>query len=390
MRKENEKMSLNTGKTKKELEELKRKNIDMFGQGDISEQYTEMIMGFKPEDLEVSKTASEKMEEKLQKMPEDRVFDIVLDKLSPSPMNSFAPPSDEKKAEMISSLSTVGQITPIIIRPKSCVENYEIDTDFEILVGHTRVSCLKELKKRTAKAVVVNCNDIDASLLIAQSNIQREKISDIERARALKNTYQMFVNDKKTNLKKRWNFNDSSKSQSETSREIEGRTDEWVAQMYGMSRATLYRKMALADCTDRVVKCYEQKKITQDQIQHISKLDEEVQEQMLDVMKEKGIKKLTDNMARQLHEAYDAEKENPTFQNTFPLNTTRKALVDDEDDSEANRKDKPRKYEIPNSYFPKGLLKKDRVKYILKALEYAAKHDLLSEMKNEETVDVDG
>lgn len=190
-------MSLNTGKTKKELEELKRKNIDMFGQGDISEQYTEMIMGFKPEDLEVSKTASEKMEEKLQKMPEDRVFDIVLDKLSPSPMNSFDPPSDEKKAEMISSLSNVGQITPIIIRPKSCVENYEIDTDFEILVGHTRVSCLKELKKRTAKAVVVNCNDIDASLLIAQSNIQREKISDIERARALKNTYQMFVNDKK-------------------------------------------------------------------------------------------------------------------------------------------------------------------------------------------------
>lgn len=147
--------------------------------------------------------------------------------------------------------------------------------------------------------------------------------------------------------------------------------------------------MALAKCIDSVVKAYEQKKITQDQIQHISQVSNDAQEQLLYVMKEKGIKKLTDNMARQLHEAYDKEMEDPVLQNTFPLNIVREALIDKEDNSDANKKDKPKKYEIPNSYFPKGLLKKDRVKYILKALEFAAKHDILSEMNKEERVEVE-
>ena len=382
-------MSLNTGRTKKEIQQLVKEQREMFGQGDFSKQYQEMILGIKPEDLEVSKEASQKMEEKIQKMPEDRVFDILLENLSPSPMNSFAPPSDEKRTEMISSLSNVGQITPIIIRPKSCIENYEINTEFEILVGHTRVSCLKELERKTVKAVIVNCNDIDASLLIAQSNIQREKISDIERARSLKNTYDMFVKDKNANLNNVGISTNSSKSQIGTSREIDGRTDEWVAKMYGMSKNTLHRKMALADCIDSVVKAYEQKKITQEQIQHISQISKEAQEQMLFVMREKGIKKLTDNMARQIHEAYDKEIKDAESQNTFPLNIIREALVDEESNQEANRKDKPGKYEIPNSCFPTGLLKKDRLKYILKALEFAAKHNVLSEMNKETTVDVE-
>ena len=62
------------------------------------------------------------------------------------------------------------------------------------------MECLKEIGSSKVSAIIVSCDDIEATLLINQSNIQREKVSDIELARAYKATYDALVQDKNRNL----------------------------------------------------------------------------------------------------------------------------------------------------------------------------------------------
>lgn len=302
---------------------------------------------------------------------------IPISSLSESPKNFFSKVSGDKREEMIASLKSYGQINPIIIRPRRCVEEYkdEIEGDYEILVGHTRVELLKEIGKEKVKAIIIECSDVDATLIINQSNIQRENVSDIEIARGYKATYEAVKKDKDSNLMvgdaKNENVEISTISptpQIGTSGEVKDRTDEIVAEKYGISKNTLRRKMALADCIDEVVSLYEKKKLTQEDIGYISRLDEYTQKYIVDSMSEiKDEQKVKGKIISKaaLKEVYEESR-------NYDLNKDNvKEIIEAHIENIEPKKIEGSKYIIPDKLFPDYVSKKERIEYLQKLLSYA-------------------
>lgn len=391
-------MALKMGKNAEEIAELREKQYKMLSEDKkVTSMYTDLMMNITQEDLEVVSKDSDKIDKIVEKGKE-KVVELNIEDLQESPKNCYSKVDGEKREEMIASLKSYGQITPIFVRPKESVEEYQdkITKPFEILIGHTRVDCLKEIGSKTVKAIIVSCDDIEATLLIAQSNIQREKVTAIELARAYRNTYEALKQDKNSNLKvgelKNKNVGISTnfpKSQVGTS----GRTDEIVAQKYGISKNTLWRKMSLAYCTDMVVSFFNAKKIPQEAIEKLYKLDHDTQNQICHFMKDYGVNKIGKKDAIHIKEVYEEyiSREDKPMRN-FPPNKV-KELIEEIANKKTKPKDKKDKVEnsldkktraektegivkkenmylIEDEYFPEEIPHDKREEYIRDILEY--------------------
>lgn len=386
-------MALKVGKTLEDVKEIAAKRAKLLEQGDITDRYSELLINVTPDDLGSVRKDNTKAFDSILDKAKDKVVELDIKSLSESPKNHFSKISGEKREEMIGSLKSYGQINPIIVRPKECIEHYQdlIKNDFEILVGHTRVDCLKEIGSETVNAIIVSCDDIEATLLINQSNIQREKVSDIELARAYKATYEALVQDKNSNLSPGNSKNENveistslSSAQSEHSKENKKRTVDIVAEKYGISRATLQRKMALADCSDSIVKLYNRSKITQEEIQYLSKLPEVVQDQVCKILKSKN-QEMTKDIAKNLLDTYVEVQKDPPLRASFSWNILRRVIEDGQEEklevkkrakSKAVKKEKEKEYKIRDEFFPKGLKIEDRQKYIEEALKYVLSENI--------------
>lgn len=379
-------MALKTGKNLEEIKKLAAERKKLLEQGDITGKYSELMIDVTPDDLGSVNKNNDKAFDNILNKAKDKVVELDIKELSESPKNHFSKISGEKREEMIGSLKSYGQINPIIVRPKECVQHYKelIENDFEILVGHTRVECLKEIGSSKVNAIIVSCDDIEATLLINQSNIQREKVSDIELARAYKATYDALVQDKNSNLKvgdcknKNVEISTSSpKCQSDTS----GRTDEEVAKKYGISARTLTRKMALANCSSGIVRLYNRSKVTQEEVQYISKLPEAVQDQVSEIMTKEN-KEMTKEIAKGLIDKYKEVQKDPPLRASFPWNALREVINHGQDNIEKQEKkhrtekkkakDEKKKYHVSDELFPKNVKLSERQRYIELALKYIA------------------
>lgn len=87
---------------------------------------------------------------------------------------------ENKKEEMKESIKENGILVPIIAR------KIEIDK-YEIISGHNRVQCSKELGLSTIPAQIVECNDDKATLIMLETNLcNREQILPVEKGYAYK------------------------------------------------------------------------------------------------------------------------------------------------------------------------------------------------------------
>lgn len=88
---------------------------------------------------------------------------------------------DETKLEnMKESIRINGVIMPIIVRP---IE----DDKYEIIAGHNRVRCARELGHTTIKADIIECDDDKATLIMLDTNLcQRDEIPPVEKGYAYK------------------------------------------------------------------------------------------------------------------------------------------------------------------------------------------------------------
>lgn len=315
-----------------------------------------------------------------------KIIELDIEDLSPSPVNMFSQVKNEKREEVKNSLKEMGQLTPIIVRPKACVEEYknQIEKDYEILAGHTRVSLLKELGYEKVLADVRECSDYEATLIISHTNNQREKIDEIEKARAIKVSYEAAKRDDKLNLTPGNPKNKNVEISTELSACHDGtpkRTDELVAEQYGISARTLHRKIALASCEDEVLAFWKRKQLSQEHIDYISKLKPSIQYNLIEVLKDEG-SVMTTEIAKNLLE--DVEKylsDDTRVQREYPLNSIRRIVAEGQgnvkDDSKVVRKKNLDKgYNFNKSYFPKDIKDKDRVKYIEAALKYILENNI--------------
>ena len=114
-----------------------------------------------------------------------------------------------KKQEMLESIKENGVLVPIIIRK---INNEK----YEIIAGHNRVECSKELELSTIPAQIVECDDAKATLIMLDTNLcNRDKISPMERAYAYKMKMEILKNN--SNIENIKEYIENSPEEKETS-----------------------------------------------------------------------------------------------------------------------------------------------------------------------------
>lgn len=109
----------------------------------------------------------------------ERIYDLNLKDIEPFPNHPFKVRNDDEMNQLAESIKDNGIIVPIIVRP--------IDGGkYQTVAGHRRSYASKLAGKKTIPAIVRNLTDDEATILMVDSNNQRETLLPSEKAFAYK------------------------------------------------------------------------------------------------------------------------------------------------------------------------------------------------------------
>ena len=186
--------------------------------------------------------------------------------LYPFPDNPFHVAEDETLSELAESIKEFGIVTPIITRPKEDGDGYEV------IAGQRRVRASELAGINTIPAFVLSLDRDRAIITLVDSNLQRENILPSERAFA----YKM-----KSEAMKRQGFRtDLTSSQVVTKL----RTDDKVAQGFGVGRMTVQRFIRLTELIPPILQMVDEGKIALTPAVELSFLKKDEQENLFATM----------------------------------------------------------------------------------------------------------
>ena len=186
--------------------------------------------------------------------------------LYPFPDNPFHVAEDETLSELAESIKEFGIVTPIITRPK------EDGNGYEVIAGQRRVRASELAGINTVPAFVLPLDRDRAIITLVDSNLQRENILPSERAFA----YKM-----KSEAMKRQGFRtDLTSSQVVTKL----RTDDKVAQGFGVGRMTVQRFIRLTELIPPILRMVDEGKIALTPAVELTFLKKDEQENLFATM----------------------------------------------------------------------------------------------------------
>lgn len=118
-------------------------------------------------------------EEERQEANSEKVMTIPIDKITDFKEHPFHVTMDEDMAKLIDSIKENDMLMPALVRPKK-------DGSYEMISGHRRKFALSQLGRKEMNVIVRNLDDDQATILMVDSNIQRENIYPSERGYAYK------------------------------------------------------------------------------------------------------------------------------------------------------------------------------------------------------------
>ena len=125
------------------------------------------------------KKETEMSAEKVVKQPKPKLMSIKLEKLHPFRNHPYKVIDDESMAELIESIKQYGMLNRIIVRPLEDKQN-----EYEIISGHRRVHAAELLGMKEVPAVVHFIDRDEATVMMVDSNCQRENLTLMEKARS--------------------------------------------------------------------------------------------------------------------------------------------------------------------------------------------------------------
>ena len=109
----------------------------------------------------------------------ETVRDIPLEEISDFPNHPFKVRMDASMMEMVDSVKQYGVLVPALVRPKP-------DGGYEMIAGHRRRMASELAEKQTISCIVRDMTDDEATIVMVDSNLQREQILPSEKAFAYK------------------------------------------------------------------------------------------------------------------------------------------------------------------------------------------------------------
>ena len=197
----------------------------------------------------------------------ERVQNISISKLVPFKDHPFKVVDDEAMLRTTESIAQYGVLTPLIARPLEA-------GGYEIISGHRRAHAAEMAGLTEVPVLVRQMDDDAATVLMVDSNLQRENILPSERAYA----YKMKL--------------EAMKHQGERSDLTSGqvgpklRSDEQLAQEAGESRKQVQRYIRLTNLIPELLEMVDQKQISFNPAVELSYLAPEEQEIFMQAMDE--------------------------------------------------------------------------------------------------------
>ena len=293
--------------------------------------------------------------EKRLKDNDDGVKSISIEKLQESKLNHFKAISGDEWDEFVASIKSHGILTPITVRPIG-------EDSYEILAGHNRVRGAKEAGLIEIPSIIKNVDDVEASIIVADTNLQREEVTDLEKGWAYRNIFEAINRKGKNQYTSALGQSDQKQNIPEESASSQNgtklRSDEIIAKKYGIGRNTVNRKIRLTYLIYPLYTCYEEKLITQDIAEQLSYLRSNEQA-LIEGLLHEGMEIDTD-IAKAIRSESEKrkidDKDMKTIANSNVKYQEPKARI--------------KRYRVDDSLFPDNVKKGLREEYLIKALTY--------------------
>ena len=199
-------------------------------------------------------------EEERRETKWEKVQNIPLSELHPFRDHPFNVVDDDKMQETVDSIREYGVLVPIIARPKEA-------GGYEIVSGHRRCHASELAGLETVPVIVRNLDDDEATLIMVDSNLQRESLLPSERAKA----YKMKLDAMK---RRAGRPGKNTLSQFEPNK----RSDMELGEQVGESRATIQRYIRLTELIPDLLDMVDDKKLNFNSAVEISYLPHEEQQ----------------------------------------------------------------------------------------------------------------
>jgi len=206
-------------------------------------------------------------EESRQEQQREQVQQIPIGELHPFTNHPFKVVDDEAMTRTVESIAQFGVLAPLIARPRPDGDGYEI------ISGHRRQFAAKMAGLETLPVIVRNMDDDAATILMVDSNLQREHISPSERAFA----YKMKMDAMKRT---------AGRPSKENSRQVVGKLEaaDTIGEQTGESGRQVQRFIRLTNLIPEILDMVDEKKIAFNPAVELSYLKPSEQKEFLEAM----------------------------------------------------------------------------------------------------------
>ena len=213
------------------------------------------------------------VEELLGVVNEESAMEIEIDKIRPFKDHPFKVLDDDKMQDLVESIRENGILSPTLIRP--------VGNDlYEMVSGHRRMHAARLLGMETIPAIIREMSDDEATVMMVDSNIQREELLPSEKAFA----YKMRMDALKRQGERRDLDPASSLCQNGTRR----RADNEVSAQVGESARQVQRYIRLTELTPDLLNLVDQKHMQFTVAVEVSYIDKEIQKWIYEYIRDNG------------------------------------------------------------------------------------------------------
>lgn len=278
----------------------------------------------------------------------ENVRDIPIAEISDFPNHPFKVKADEKMLEMAESVKEHGVLMPALVRPRP-------EGGYEMVAGHRRKMASELAGKEEMPCLVRNLTDDEATIIMVDSNLQREVVLPSEKAFA----YKMKLDAMKRQQGYRTDLTSATplqKLEKKSSREI-------LAEQTGESHEQIRKYIRLTELIPSILDMVDEGRIAMRPAVELSYLPKEYQEQLADAME---MEDCTPSHAQAIKMRQFFEK--GTLNREVIL-----SIMMEEKPNQAEQFKMPRKR--IEKYFPKGTPSKEMENTIICALELLRKRE---------------
>lgn len=205
-------------------------------------------------------------EESREDAQREKVVEIALSQLHPFQNHPFQVRNDQAMQETAESIREYGVLVPAIARP-------DPNGGYELIAGHRRHRASQLAGKETMPVIIRELDDDAATIIMVDSNLQRETLLPSERAFA----YKMKLEAMKRQ---------AGRPQKENVSQVgtQKRSDQLLAEQVGQSRNQIQRYIRLTELIPELLELVDERRIALNPAYELSFLKKEEQTNLLDAM----------------------------------------------------------------------------------------------------------